>query len=190
MQSHVKATSLFHYHDRRHMPSIIRLAIPEDAPLLPAIETSAAQAFRMFDELSWLAESPPMSIEHHRKLIALSTCWVALDVGHRPQGFLSAEHSGNDLHIHELSVIQSMQGQGIGRNLIEAAKDYARSSRLGFVTLTTFKNVPWNAPFYARMGFHIIASTDLDQSLAAILSEEYKHGFAPQSRCAMAWPVV
>ena len=172
------------------MPAIIRLTVPEDAHLLPAIETSAAQAFRMIAELSWLAESPPMSIARHSQLIALSTCWVALDAENRPQGFLSAEHHGNDLHIYELSVMQSMQGQGTGRRLIEAAMDYARSTRLSFVTLTTFTNVPWNAPFYSRMGFQTKATKDLDQRLAAILSEEYKHGFAPKSRCAMAWPVT
>jgi GNAT superfamily N-acetyltransferase len=172
------------------MPAIIRFAEPEDAQLLPAIETSAAQVFRMIDELSWLAESPPMSVERHSQLIALSTCWVALDAENRPQGFLSAERHGSDLHIHELSVMQSMQGQGTGRRLIEAAKDYARSSKLNFVTLTTFTNVPWNAPFYFRIGFQAVATRDLGQRLAAILSEEYKHGFAPRSRCAMAWPVT
>ncbi|WP_409268707.1 GNAT family N-acetyltransferase [Pseudomonas sp. KCJK9044] len=169
---------------------IIRPAVPEDAPLLPAIETSAAQSFRLIDQLSWLAESPPMSVERHRQLIAQSTCWVAIDAEHRPQGFLSAERHGNELHIHEVSVDQSMQGQGIGRHLIEAAKDHARSHRLGFVTLTTFTSVPWNAPFYARLGFETKAPKDLDQRLAAILSEEYKHGFAPESRCAMVWPVA
>lgn len=172
------------------MPPVIRFAVPEDAQLLPAIETSAAQAFRMIDELSWLAESPPMSVERHSQLIALSTCWVALDAENRPQGFLSAERHGSDLHIYELSVMQSMQGQGTGRRLIEAAKDYARSSRFNFVTLTKFTNVPWNAPFYFRIDFQAKATTDLDQRLAAILSEEYKHGFAPGSRCAMAWPVT
>ena len=172
------------------MPAIIRLALPEDAQLLPAIEISAAQAFRMINELSWLADSPPMSIERHSQLIALSTCWVALDAENRPQGFLSSERYGSDLHIYELSVMQSMQGKGTGRRLIEAAKGYARSSRLSFITLTTFTNVPWNAPFYSRVGFQTKATTDLDQRLAGILSEEYRHGFAPESRCAMAWPVT
>ena len=172
------------------MPAIIRLALPEDAQLLPAIEISAAQAFRMINELSWLADSPPMSIERHSQLIALSTCWVALDAENQPQGFLSSERYGSYLHIYELSVMQSMQGKGTGRRLIEAAKGYARSSRLSFITLTTFTNVPWNAPFYSRVGFQTIATTDLDQRLAGILSEEYRHGFAPESRCAMAWPVT
>ena len=132
------------------MPAIIRVAVPEDAQRLPAIEISAAQAFRMIDGLSWLAESPPMSVEQHRQRIALSTCWVALDAENRPQGFLSAARHGNDLHINELSVMHAVQGQGWGRRLVEAAKNYARANRLSFVTLTTFTSVPWNAPFYAR----------------------------------------
>lgn len=172
------------------MPEIIRAAVPEDAQLLPAIERSAAQAFRVIDELSWLAKSPPMPVERHSELISLSTCWVAVDAENRPQGFLSAERHGNDLHILELSVMRSMQGQGLGLQLVEAAKDYARSNRLRSVTLTTFANVPWNAPFYSRIGFRIKASPDLDQRLEAILSEEYKHGFAPGGRCAMTWTVT
>ena len=172
------------------MPAIVRVAVPEDAQFLPAIEISAAQAFRMIDGLSWLAESSPMPTERHHQLIALSTCWVAIDGENRPQGFLSAERQGQDLHIHELSVMQSMQGQGLGRQLIEVAKDYARSSNLRFVTLTTFKNVPWNAPFYSRLGFQAKVTSDLDERLAAKFNEESKQGFAPESRCAMAWRVV
>lgn len=172
------------------MPVTVRVAVADDAQYLPAIEVSAAQAFRRIDELSWVTESPPMSVERHRQLIALSTCWVALDAEGRPQGFLSAERYGHALHIHELSVMFSMQGQGVGRRLIEAAQDYARSNRLRFVTLTTFTTVPWNAPFYARMGFQTESTTGLDPRLAALLSEEYERGFAPGSRCAMVWSVT
>ncbi|WP_081470769.1 MULTISPECIES: GNAT family N-acetyltransferase [Pseudomonas] len=171
------------------MPAIVRVAVQEDAQFLPAIETSAAQAFRMIDGLSWLAESPPMSVEQHSQLIALSTCWVAIGDEDRLQGFLSAERQGQDLHIHELSVMQSMQGQGLGRQLIEAAKEYARIRNLRFLTLTTFTNVPWNAPLYSRLGFQKVVASALDERLALILNEEAKHGFPQGSRCAMAWRV-
>ncbi|HWH87631.1 MAG TPA: GNAT family N-acetyltransferase [Pseudomonas sp.] len=172
------------------MNVVIRFATSADAQFLPAIEICAAQAFRLIDGLSWLAESAPMSVDRHRELIGLSTCWVAVDMQDRPQGFLSAERHVDDLHIHELSVSHSMQGKGLGRRLVEAAKDYARSNRLRSLTLTTFKNVPWNAPFYARMGFETKAQANLDKRLAALLNEEYAHGFAAGSRCAMAWRVT
>lgn len=86
----------------------------------------------------------------------------------------------DDLHILESSVMQSMQGQGLGRGMVEAAKDYARSKRLRFITLTTFKNVAGNAPFYSRIGSKAATSADFDQRLEAILHDEYKHGLAPE----------
>ena len=168
------------------MPARIRIALPDDAPLLPRIELSAAQVFRALDGLSWLADTATMSVERHRQLIALSTCWVVVDADAQPQGFLSAERQGDALHIHEVSVAQAMQGQGWGRKLVETAQGYARSHQLRSVTLTTFKHVPWNAPFYSRLGFKPV----WDQRLADILADEYAHGFETGSRCAMSWSAV
>ena len=167
------------------MPIVIRLATPDDAAFLPAIERSAAQAFHLMEGLSWLAEAEVMSIERHRQQIALSTCWVAIDADNQPQGFLSAQLYGKDLHIHELSVMRTRQGQGVGRRLIEAMMDAARSRYLRAVTLTTFCDVPWNAPFYQRLGFERDSLAKPDPRLAQILRDEYAHGFAPNSRCAM-----
>ena len=167
-------------------PAHIRLARVEDAGLLPGIEHSAAQAFRAIGGLRWLADAAPISPERHRQWIALRTCWVAVDDHGQPQGFLSAERVGDDLHIHELSVAQPLQGQGWGRRLAETAMEHARTQQLRRVTLTTFQQVPWNAPFYRRLGFE----PHTDQRLSRILADEYSHGFEPGSRCAMAWPVA
>jgi N-acetylglutamate synthase-like GNAT family acetyltransferase len=45
----------------------------------------------------------------------------------------------------------------IGRQLIACVADHARTLGLTSLTLTTFRDVPWNAPFYARLGFEYIA---------------------------------
>ncbi|NVZ69372.1 GNAT family N-acetyltransferase [Pseudomonas costantinii] len=167
----------------------IRLALPDEAALLPSIERCAAQTFRLIDRLSWLAEAATMTVDRHRQLIALSTCWVAVDAESQPQGFLSAERHGTDLHIYELSVVQSAQGRGMGRKLVEAAMQCARSHQLRSVTLTTFTHVPWNAPFYSRLGFQINLGASLDKRLAGLLEGEYACGFERGSRCAMSWRV-
>lgn len=169
------------------MITTIRIATPNDAPLLPCIERSAAQAFDSIPESKWLADSSTLSVERHLQLIKLSTCWVAADADDCLQGFLSAEQQGADLHIHELSVLQSCQGKGLGRLLIQAAMDYVRENSLRAVTLTTFKSVPWNAPFYCRLGFKVMENLPPDSRLALLLSSEYEHGFPLDSRCAMAW---
>lgn len=168
------------------MPAHIRLARVDDAPLLPRVELSAAQVFRSIDSLSWLADTITMTVERHQQLIRLSTCWVVVDADAQPQGFLSAERQGDVLHIHEVSVAQKIQGQGWGRKLLVTAMACAHSNQLRAVTLTTFKYVPWNAPFYARLGF----KPCVDERLAQILADEYAHGFEPGSRCAMSWSAV
>ena len=164
----------------------IRLARAQDAGLLPAIEHCAAQAFRSIEDLGWLAEAASISVECHRQWIALSSCWVVVDTHGQLQGFLSAERFGDDLHIHEVSVAQPLQGQGWGRRLVETAIHHARAQQLCAVTLTTFKHVPWNAPFYRRLGFEPHTHQRLENTLA----DEYAQGFAPGSRCAMAYQVV
>lgn len=165
------------------MPAHIRPAQPDDAPFLPGVEHAAAQVFREIEGLAWLADTVTLSVERHQQLIALSTCWVVVDAQETPQGFLSAERQGDALHIVEVSVAQAVQGQGWGRKLVEVAMEHARSNGLESVTLTTFKHVPWNAPFYRRLGFEPATSPHLEEMLAA----EYAHGFEQGSRCAMVW---
>lgn len=62
--------------------------------------------------------------------------------------------------------------------------------QLRAVTLTTFCDVPWNAPFYQWLGFQQALALAPGHRLAEALREEYRHGFAPGSRCAMSWQVV
>ncbi|MBF3115137.1 GNAT family N-acetyltransferase, partial [Pseudomonas aeruginosa] len=49
----------------------------------------------------------------------------------------------------------------------------------------TFCDVPWNAPFYARLGFQRLTWQEAGERLRAILGHEQEIGFAADSRCAM-----
>jgi hypothetical protein len=53
------------------------------------------------------------------------------------------------------------------------------------VTLTTFRDIAWNAPFYARCGFAELADRDLNPRLAAIRVREAALGLDVANRCAM-----
>jgi hypothetical protein len=53
------------------------------------------------------------------------------------------------------------------------------------LTLTTFHDVPWNAPFYSRVGFEVLSASDFDERLSALLRKEVEEGFAEGTRCAM-----
>ncbi len=162
-------------------------AVPGDAVHLPEIEKSAAAAFRSIPDLAYLAEGAVMSVAEHEALIAKGNVWIAKSAEGTSMGFLSSERFGSVLHIHELSVHASFQGGGIGRQLIETAQSWATEKQLSGITLTTFSDVPWNAPFYERLGFQRLDTSELSPRLAAILREEAHHGLPQDQRCAMRW---
>ncbi len=103
------------------------------------------------------------------------------DDGGEVAGFAVCELTPDALHLVELDVRRQSQGRGLGRALVEAVFDLARGRGRDAVTLTTFADIAWNAPFYGRMGFGIVDPPDA--RLAAILAREAARGL--KQRCAM-----
>ena len=73
------------------------------------------------------------------------------------------------LHLEELDVLPGHGRQGIGTRLVRALCDGARGRGIAAVTLCTFRDVPWNAPFYERLGFRILGSHPKRSPTAVIL---------------------
>jgi GNAT superfamily N-acetyltransferase len=163
----------------------IRHAVPADAALLSDIERSAGALFRILPDLAWIADHQVMSAEAHLARIAEGTVWVAQDERASLIGFLTAQGAGDELHIWELSVHAGHQGRGVGRQLMEAAEAYARRTGISALTLTTFRGVPWNEPFYARLGFETQEGAAIGERLSALLRDEVLHGLPGERRCAM-----
>ena len=155
-----------------------------DGHLLPALENSAGESFREIPKLAWIADDESMSVETHLQYIGQGTSWVA-EADSQVVGFVCAEAIGNELHICELSVRREWQQQGIGRELMKAVIEHARHTQFQAVTLTTFREVPWNEPFYRSLGFEIIDQEKLEPRLEQILRTEIQHGFPRSLRCAM-----
>ena len=164
----------------------VRPTRPGDVTALPAIERAAGERFRDYPELAWLAEGDVISAEQHLDYAGRGLSWLAL-ANDQPVGFILAELHASSLFIVELSVHLDWQGKGIGRRLIACVADQARKRGLASLTLTTFRDVPWNAPFYARLGFEMI--TTLTPELREKREEETAHGLAYDARCAMRLPL-
>ncbi|MEM9744299.1 MAG: GNAT family N-acetyltransferase [Pseudomonadota bacterium] len=147
----------------------IRSAQPADLRALQSIETDAARAFVAvgYDEV---ATGEPLS----RALLARAQEEARLFVAGlpaeevEPLGFVLCERRGTQGHVVELSVRQAMQGRGLGRALMARAERWALGHRLSRLTLTTFEAVPWNAPFYASLGFvRLDLAVDSDEGLVS-----------------------
>jgi GNAT superfamily N-acetyltransferase len=164
----------------------VRPTRPGDVASLPAIERAAGERFREDPCLAWLADGEVISAEQHLEYAERGLSWLAL-ANDQPVGFILAEAHPSSLFIVELSVDLDWQGKGIGRQLIACVAGHARTLGLASLTLTTFRDVPWNAPFYARLGFEKM--TTLTPELRQKREEETAHGFAYETRCAMRLPL-
>lgn len=148
---------------------------------MPEIERSAAAAFEGRDVPAWLlTDASP--IDAWRPHLAAGTLWVA-EIQDAPVGYLAGRIDGLRLHIDEVDVLREHQGKGVGRQLLETAAAYARVHGLIALSLTTFRSVPWNGPFYASFGFQEWDPQDAPASIRQALAYEAAKGL--QDRCAM-----
>lgn len=167
-------------------PSVyrVRLATPADPPRLPDIEEAAGRAFADvgFDSV---AEHAPTPIEDHQEACAEGRLWVVTDGADEAVGFALLEEIGGQLHLEELAVHPDHARRGLGRRMLEAICQWAADAGYRQLTLTTFLNVPWNAPYYERLGFEVLAEAELSEALAAVRREEDAAGLPARDRVCM-----
>lgn len=151
---------------------------------MPQIEARAGKLFETVEGLADVAGNQTMPVERLQRYIRKGHCLVA-HVGEAMAGWLVNEPFGRELHIWEFNVDPSFQRRGIGSGLLRACLIDAANCGFKAVTLTTFRDVAWNAPFYARLGFEEVTALDAHPRLAGELAVEADHGLPVDRRCAM-----
>jgi GNAT superfamily N-acetyltransferase len=163
----------------------IRRAADADAAVFPSIENSAGTLFVEIADLAWLASADDLPVARYREIVARAFSWCAIDRTGRCVGFVCGEREDDILHIWEMAVPRDRQRRGIGRALLETLIETARSHGLSAITLTTFRDVPWNAAFYRRFGFAILSPDETGDRLRSVLVEENMRRLPIGLRCAM-----
>jgi GNAT superfamily N-acetyltransferase len=158
----------------------LRAADERDLPLLPEIERAAATRFAQ-SRYPGLVEIPPMSA--HTDL-RLHRVWVVVGED-RPVGFLVAGRLAGGAHIYEVDVHPAHARRGLGRRLIDTLAEWARGEVLTALTLTTFSDVPWNGPYYERLGFRRLESPEVGDELRDLLRREAVAGLPMKRRICM-----
>ena len=162
----------------------LRLARTTDADHFHTVEEDAAGLLREEPSLDGVPVPPSTSASDYRKLIARGHCLTATVDG-EVAGFAAAGAVGRELHLSEISVARAYQGKGIGAGLIEALAVDARNSGFRAITLNTYRDIPWNAPFYARHGFVEVENFEGRPHLAESLEAAVDLGMPRERRCAM-----
>ena len=163
---------------------MIRLACIEDCSALPAIQRSGGEAFRVVG-MADVADNPVPEPAFFHPSVRGGTLWVAVDARDVPIGFANCWVVDEFLYVDELSVDAAHQRKGIGRALMAAVKTRALEHRLSGVVLRTFRDIPWNGPFYASLGFTEDALPELEALLARCIRAEQELGLDMARRCTM-----
>jgi predicted N-acetyltransferase YhbS len=75
--------------------------------------------------------------------------------------------------------------RGLGSRLLLHVCDWARAEGYAAVTLSTFRDVPWNGPFYRKHGFKDLPSAQWTPGMRLIREQEAEHGLDVGARVFM-----
>jgi GNAT superfamily N-acetyltransferase len=166
----------------------IRPAVPGELPLLQALETAGGELFRRIG-MTDVADHAPPPLHVLRTYQRAGRAWVAADAADQPVGYILVKVVDGAAHIEQVTVHPDHQRQGLGRALIETADRWASEQSLPALTLSTFREVAWNAPYYAGLGFRMLAEDELTPGLLELRAEEAAIGLVPADRVFMRRPV-
>ena len=162
----------------------VREAREDDLPLLRTIERAAGRAFADLG-MDLVADDDPPSLEILRGYAADGRAWVRTDEQDRPVAYLLADVVDDCAHLEQVSVDPDQAHRGLGRELVERLTRWATERQLPAITLTTYVDVPWNGPYYRRLGFRFLDDEELTPGLRRIRLSEVERGLDRWTRAAM-----
>lgn len=157
---------------------------PEIRPMGPkdvdeVVEVSLA-ADTLFAEagLELPPDDPREMLDHvERVLVAV--------VGGRVRGLAATVTLDGAAHLEQLAVRPDHGRRGIGGALLEAVCAEAAARARTRVTLTTFRDLPWNGPWYEHRGFAVLPRAGWGPGLERQWEIEEEAGVMVRPRIAM-----
>jgi GNAT superfamily N-acetyltransferase len=156
-------------------PMQIRAVGLDELPLLQDIERVAGRCFRDIG-MPEIADDEPLPLGELARYHRAGLAWVAANDADTPVAYLIADRVDGNLHVEQVSVHPASARRGIGRSLLDHLADRATSEGAPALTLTTFTEVPWNAPYYARCGFRLLPDSEITPGLRQIRQREAAPG--------------
>jgi GNAT superfamily N-acetyltransferase len=166
---------------------LLRAATDADLHTLLEVERRAA-ALLLGHGAYDLFAMHSLSPQDLREGIAHGILRVA-EVGGEVVGFALCGEVDGQTHLFEMDVVPEHGRRGIGSALLESACNEAAVRGFSAMTLTTLRDVSWNAPFYAARGFVEMHPSQWGPQLAEIVARERMLGFPMRLRVVMRRPL-
>ena len=163
----------------------VRLARTDEIESIRAIEIAAAKVIPAEDLPPEMGQGA-LPFDLLERAVSEGRLFVAINLSeHCPVGFALATVVDDSGHLFELDVLPSHGRRGVGAALIAAVVAWAKQRGFPSVTLTTFRHLPFNAPFYERLGFQGLPENGLPGPLVELLEKEEANGLDRSTRLAM-----
>ena len=160
------------------MATIIRPADDTDVPHLEAIETAADSLLvDRFAATVW----PPAATGEERAEMPGFLLVASESEGGPAIGFVHVLELDGLAHLEQLAVLPAHGRRGHGRALVVAAMAEAHVRGHASITLRTYVDVPWNAPFCRSCGFvETEPATDFHHQLVQVENELRLDEYGPR----------
>jgi len=153
------------------VPGPVRVASFEELAGLPRVEVAADALLA-----GYLNVQLPSTPDLGGAVDILARAAAVLVVGSPPVGFAQLDVVDGRAHLQQLAVDPIYGRRGLGTALVQACGMWAARHAFSELTLTTFAQVPFNAPFYSRLGFRVIDDAVLPPGLAVLRRQEAASG--------------
>jgi GNAT superfamily N-acetyltransferase len=162
----------------------IRLARAGEVAHIRQIEDEAGTLFwglGLIDD----ALDPSFPLDALGYLIDRGQVWVGCREDDVPVGMVIASVREGAAYVEELDVVPAHGRRGLGGRLLARVCDWAQAQGHATVTLSTFRDVPWNGPFYRKHGFRDLSPAEWTPDMLAIREREARHGLRVDARVFM-----
>jgi GNAT superfamily N-acetyltransferase len=161
----------------------VRNAMDRDFPDIQSVQRAAAARFREVD-MPEVADRPVLGTDLLARFCAEGVLLVAT-FERRVVAFVACAPLDDALHIAEIDVVPTHAGHRLGALLLDHVDAVAAARHIGRLTLATYRNVPWNAPYYARLGFRECTLTVLGSQHGHVWRQQGESGLDLSKRLFM-----
>jgi GNAT superfamily N-acetyltransferase len=156
---------------------------PEPTPAGPTVAPPRVEPTAAVTRVGSTAAFPPVGSGTALPGVGADE-WGGSSAG-APVGYLIADLLDGNVHVEQVSVHPRFSRRGVGRLLIDRVAAYAAEIGAPALTLTTFAEVAWNAPYYRRCGFEVMDDAAIMPELRAVRDHEAAAGLDRWPRVCM-----
>lgn len=158
--------------------SMLRLGHPEEINAIASIDDDASTLYADAGISMAHLEGHPFALKEQARWLASARAgrlFVWCDP--EPVAFAALGTVDGRTHLEQLSVRRAWMRRGLGRMLVSYVMQWKP------LTLTTYDHLPWNRPYYEKLGFDVLE--DPGPELREMLHDERGALPLPKKRVAM-----